>query len=355
MNLSLVKTDSHLPERPFTTSDIESVATNRYALAQAISHGDVRRPFRGVYLAAQAEDDPVKRAEALVQVVSEHQVISDRTAAWVHGINTFTQTEMAQVPAVETCAVRGHTRTRRPGTDGRSRDLLPEDIEVIGGVRVTTPLRTALDLGCNLNHYFTPPAERARKYIDDKELGELLFVNMALWIDNPNESSPYFHLRALHPHSIDVMRYFCGDVTKVHAFFTKPTYRKIWSNAQINMLFANGCVGHLTGSYDMSGNHPIERCEVAGTEGRFIIENVFESLTFMPRRKPERIVYQNNIFGGVGSFRDTFRNRINRFVEQVDSGCKPEEMEASGADGLAAQRIIEAAIKSNETGKVVKP
>jgi len=212
-----------------------------------------------------------------------------------------------------------------------------------------------LCLGTDLNHRFVPPAARARKYIDDKELGELLFVNMALWIDNPNESSPYFHLRALHPHSIDVMRYFCGDVTKVHAFFTKPTYRKIWSNAQINMLFANGCVGHLTGSYDMSGNHPIERCEVAGTEGRFIIENVFESLTFMPRRKPERIVYQNNIFGGVGSFRDTFRNRINRFVEQVDSGCKPEEMEASGADGLAAQRIIEAAIKSNETGKVVKP
>jgi hypothetical protein len=151
MNLSLVKTDSRLPERPFTTSDIESVATNRYALAQAISHGDVRRPFRGVYLATQAEDDPVKRAEALVQVVSEHQVISDRTAAWVHGINAFTQTEMAQLPAVETCAVRGHTRTRRPGTDGRSRDLLPEDIAVIGGVRVTTPLRTALDLGCNLN------------------------------------------------------------------------------------------------------------------------------------------------------------------------------------------------------------
>jgi len=212
-----------------------------------------------------------------------------------------------------------------------------------------------LCMGTDLNHRFVPPAARARKYIDDKELGELLFINMALWIDNPNESSPYFHLRALHPHSIDVMRYFCGDAVKVHAFFTKPTYRKIWSNAQINMLFANGCVGHLTGSYDMSGNHPIERCEVAGTEGRFIIENVFESLTFMPRRKPERIVYQNNIFGGVGSFRDTFRNRINRFVEQVDSGCKPEEIEASGADGLAAQRIIEAAIKSNETGKVVKP
>ncbi len=227
------------------------------------------------------------------------------------------------------------------------------DVEKAGKM-VQKAREKGLCFGIDLNHRFVPPATRARKYIDDGELGELLFINMALWIDNPNESSPYFHLRALHPHSIDVMRYFCGDAVKVQAFFTKPSYRKIWSNAQINMQFANGCVGHLTGSYDMSGHHPIERCEVAGTEGRFVIENVFESLSFLPRRRPERVVYPNNIFGGVGSFRDTFRNRINRFVEQVDSGAKPEEIEASGADGLAAQTIIEAAIRSHETGEVVR-
>ena len=28
-------------------------------------------------------------------------------------------------------------------------------------------------------------------------------------------------MRALHPHSIDVMRYFAGDVKKVHAFFKR--------------------------------------------------------------------------------------------------------------------------------------
>jgi len=214
--------------------------------------------------------------------------------------------------------------------------------------------KKGLCFGTDLNHRFVPQAERARKYIDDGELGELLFANMALWIDNQNETAPYFHLRALHPHSVDVMRFFCGDVVKVQAFIMKPSYRKIWSNAQINMQFDSGCIGHLTGSYDMSGNHPIERCEVAGTEGRFIIENVFQSLTFLPRRRPESIVHSNNIFSGVGSFRDTFKNRIDRFVEQVSTGAKPDEIEASGADGLAAQKVIEGAIRSFETGEVVE-
>ena len=68
-------------------------------------------------------------------------------------------------------------------------------------------------------------------------LGELNIVNMTMWINNPNESSPYFHMRALHPHSIDVMQYFCGDVKRVQAFFKRGKGRKIWSNVQVNMQF----------------------------------------------------------------------------------------------------------------------
>ena len=68
-------------------------------------------------------------------------------------------------------------------------------------------------------------------------------IRMMMWISNPNESSPHFHIRALHPHSLDVMRYFCGDVAKVQAFFKKGNGRQIWSNLQVNLLFENGVVG----------------------------------------------------------------------------------------------------------------
>jgi len=209
-------------------------------------------------------------------------------------------------------------------------------------------------LGVDLNHRFVPPAERARRYIDEGALGELCFINMNLWIANRNETSPYFHLRALHPHSIDVMRYFCGDVVKVQAFFKMAGHRKIWSNASINMQFANGVVGHLTGSYDMTTRHPIERCEVAGTKGRFVLDNVYEQLTFYPHDSAETTVIRNSIMGGVASFNETFRNRIHRFLEQVDQKTPRDQIEGSGEEGLAAQEVIEAAIRSFETGTVVE-
>jgi UDP-N-acetylglucosamine 3-dehydrogenase len=206
--------------------------------------------------------------------------------------------------------------------------------------------------GINLNHRFVPPAAKAKEWIQNGDLGELLFINMALWISNPNETSEWFHLRALHPHSIDVMHYFCGDVKRVQAFLHRAPGRRCWSNASINMEFANGAVGHLTGSYDMSMLHPIERCEVAGTKGRLVLENVFERLTLYPREAAETRVIQNNIFGGLTGFGDTFTRRIHRWVEQVDAGAPREQIEGSGEEGLHVQEVIEAAIRSFQNGTV---
>ena len=103
------------------------------------------------------------------------------------------------------------TRSRRPGRWSRS------------------ARERGLRYGINLNHRFTPAALRAKEWVEAGRLGVLNIINMTMWINNPNESSPHFHMRALHPHSIDVMRYFCGDVEKVQAFFKKGRGRKIWS------------------------------------------------------------------------------------------------------------------------------
>ena len=205
--------------------------------------------------------------------------------------------------------------------------------------------------GVNLNHRFTPAGALAKKWVAEGRLGHLLFINMSMWIMNPNESSPYFQLKALHPHTVDVMRYFCGDIEAVQCFAVKAPGRKIWSTAHFNMRFKNGVVGGLTGSYDIERGHPMERCEVAGTGGRFVLDDMWRELTLYPSGNLEKTVYTNPVFGGMRDFEDTFRNRIHRFLEQVAAGTAPSEIDGSGADGLAAQKVLAAAIESlnNET------
>mgnify|MGYP003752059321 FL=1 len=207
----------------------------------------------------------------------------------------------------------------------------------------------------DFNHRFTPAARIAKKWLDEGRLGSLIFANMALWIGRQGTfDSPYFHLKALNPHSVDMLRHFCGDITKVQCFGMKAPGRDIWSTASFNFQFANGMVGHLTSSYDIERGHPMERCEVAGVGGRFVLEDMWREVTLYPAGDPVKQVYTNPVFGGYRDFNDTFANRIHCFLEQVNNGAAPDEIDGSGADGLRAQQVIQAGIESIETGEIVE-
>ena len=213
--------------------------------------------------------------------------------------------------------------------------------------------------GIDLNHRFTPAAERAKEWVEAGRLGEINIINMTMWINNRNETSEHFHLRALHPHSIDVMRYFCGDVAKVNAFMKRGidqdgNRRTCWSNAQVGMLFTNGIVGNLTGSYDATGpggSYGLERLEVVGSDARFILDDACEHLHFHPRHSRETETY--DYIGGMMAFGETFQSRIGRWIDQNLEGADPAAIEGSGEEALKAQLIIEAAIESWQTGTVV--
>jgi hypothetical protein len=138
------------PDRPFTTGDAAALGITRKRLRLAIDQGLVRRVFTGVYVRGDVPDSTELRAVAASMVMSEHSVLCDRTAAWIHGINVLRYAELDLIPPLESYVLRGHNPTDRHNCHGGTRDLLAEDWQVIAGVRVTTPLRTALDLACKL-------------------------------------------------------------------------------------------------------------------------------------------------------------------------------------------------------------
>ena len=206
----------------------------------------------------------------------------------------------------------------------------------------------------DLNHRFTPAAAVARKWLDEGRLGTPHMVNMRMWINNPSETSPWFHLRALHPHSFDILRYFCGDVESVACFCSKGEGRKIWSNAQILLKFRNGMIGNLAGSYDAtgpSGSFGLEHVDISGSEGRFLLEEACQALTFYPRRSMEIETYR--YLGGMLHFEETFKSRIGAWIDQLADGVTHDKVIGSGREGLLAQEIIEAAIPSWEESRIV--
>jgi Protein of unknown function (DUF559) len=142
--------ESIWPDGPFTRSDLADLGVTESALRRAQRCGEVRAVLRTVFAATHLPDTIELRARAVARAVRPHHVVTDRTAAWLHGVDAHVYAEHDDVLDIEACALRGHEPTTLPGVDGRTRDLRPHDVMTLHGVPVTTPLRTALDLGCCL-------------------------------------------------------------------------------------------------------------------------------------------------------------------------------------------------------------
>jgi len=140
-----------LPDVPFTTQQARGLGRDHAALKAGVEEGMLRRLFTGVYVRADVADSVLLRAQAAALVMNPRSVLCNRTAAWLHGVEVFRYAELETVPELESFVLRGRRATERLDCHGRTRDLMPEDWQTIDGVRVTTPLRTAVDLACELS------------------------------------------------------------------------------------------------------------------------------------------------------------------------------------------------------------
>jgi hypothetical protein len=142
--------DTNLPRAPFTASQAAVSGISRQQLRDLVAQGLVKRLVRGVYVRSDTPDTTEMRALAVSLVVARNAVIVDRTAAWLHGVDVYDYRELEILPRIECVVLRDESRIERPECLGGERDLAPYDVMIVHGLRVTTPLRTALDLGCKL-------------------------------------------------------------------------------------------------------------------------------------------------------------------------------------------------------------
>lgn len=133
---------------PFTRAMARAAGVGKKRLAALVDDGYLRRPIRNVYVASQVADGIALRAQVLGLVVPPDCFVCDRTAAWLHGAPAaLAPDEHLLVPTVSCFRLAEHGRLRNKLTDSGERAVTRRDLMVIDGIAVTTPLRTALDLG----------------------------------------------------------------------------------------------------------------------------------------------------------------------------------------------------------------
>jgi hypothetical protein len=101
-----------------------------------------------VYVATQLPDSLALRASVLSLVVPPGSFVCDRSAAWLHGAPAaLAPNEHLSVPPVSCFRPADGGRLRNGLAVSGERTVIASDLMELCGILVTTPLRTALDLG----------------------------------------------------------------------------------------------------------------------------------------------------------------------------------------------------------------
>ncbi|GAB2760837.1 hypothetical protein GCM10027020_11580 [Nocardioides salsibiostraticola] len=101
-----------------------------------------------MYVASQVRDSPELRARCLGLVVPSDYVVCDRHAGWLLGANMILAPgEHLDLRPISVFRPSGHGRLRNDLCDSGERNLIASDIVEVHGLPVTSPLRTACDLG----------------------------------------------------------------------------------------------------------------------------------------------------------------------------------------------------------------
>jgi hypothetical protein len=149
----LLGEDSPLPiDGPFTAAYAASVGVGPGLRRRLVEIGLLRPVLRGVLVATQVPDSLRLRVGAVRLVVPEHAVAVDRLAAWIHGVDALPRSAIHEMPSLDVFS-RAGSRMRRDSIRSGVRGLTASDVCIIDGLQVTTPLRTACDLGRLLWRY----------------------------------------------------------------------------------------------------------------------------------------------------------------------------------------------------------
>lgn len=152
-DLTLLDERCPLPlDRPFTGAAARDLGVGAKQLSTLVRRGLVREVVRGAYVAIQVPETIALRAGALRLVVAPGAVVTDRTAAWLHGVDVLPRSAVHERVPLDVFSTE-ESRVRRPGISSGIRELSTTDTTEVAGVAVTTPVRTTLDLGRLMRRY----------------------------------------------------------------------------------------------------------------------------------------------------------------------------------------------------------
>jgi predicted dehydrogenase len=203
----------------------------------------------------------------------------------------------------------------------------------------------------NFNHRYAEPVRRAKRSIDDGELGDLSFLTWRFGGEANVGASPHGNLIETQCHGFDLLEHLGGPITSVAAEMTGTTHGS-HSTVAIAVAFRSGAVGTMLGSYDSSYAYPDSQLvEVNGSRGRLAIHDTVRRLELSFVGDEVRHVWEAGYFNDdARAFRLTFDRHVDELLAALRQQQPPPVHARAGARAL---QLAHACIESFTSGRRV--
>ncbi|KIL40573.1 oxidoreductase [Gordoniibacillus kamchatkensis] len=184
---------------------------------------------------------------------------------------------------------------------------------------------------------------KAKQYLQDKEIAMVRahyitsFVQTPWWRDAAKSGG---QLVEQSTHTVDLVRYLAGDVTKLYAGMELRVMQdipgvNIPDVGTVSLTFASGAIGHVDTSFTQHDHR--SGVEILGRDFRVVIDGT--QLSIVERDKT--VTYTSKV--------DFYREQDNAFVEALKSG-RPELILSPYEDAMKTLEVTLAANDSARTG-----
>ncbi len=191
-------------------------------------------------------------------------------------------------------------------------------------------------------HRFHPQVQKAKELIEKQMLGKIVYISASYNIDLAPDNNFRFKkelsgggaLRDLGSQTIDLLRFFGGEIYEVRAFMDNVLYKSdVEDFASAIVKFEKSGFGHFNVSYN--SKKASNRIEIVGCNGSVIIENFFGK-----KNEPSKLIIDLH-----GEAKKVFRKRGNKLSFMLRSVqrsfLKKETPLVTGEDSLKSMKIIE--------------
>lgn len=215
-------------------------------------------------------------------------------------------------------------------------------------------------------HRFRPAALRLKASLDAGALGDVLSASASIrwWRDDAYFATPGRGMKARDGggvlltqaiHSIDLLLHLAGPVESITGFARTSGLRAIDTEdiAAAALRFANGAIGAIDATTIARPGFP-ERIEIAGTRGSAVL--AAERLDLLIEGRAPEVIDRGSAGGG-GADPMAFDHGPHRamITEVIDAIAQARAPSNAAATGLPVQRLIEAWLRSAETGAPQSP